>query len=45
MVRTIAYVHALPKGIYISINVQIFNWMNIPKNKNLDFIEELEIAK
>ena len=38
-------VHTLPKGIYISINGQISNWRNIPKNENLAIIEEREIAK
>ena len=40
----ISYVQALPKGIYISMNGQIFDWRNVRKNKKLGIFEELELS-
>jgi len=44
MGSALAYVQALDKGIYISMNGQFFNYKNVRKNYKLGIFEELEIC-
>lgn len=38
---SLAYVQALPHGVYISMNGKYFNWDNVQKNKKLGKFETL----
>ena len=40
MGSALSFVQALTKGIYISMNGQIFDWINVKKNKKLGIFEE-----
>jgi L-asparaginase len=37
----LAFVQALPKGVYVAMNGRIFNWDNVRKNKQTGEFEEL----
>lgn len=43
MGSALSFVQALPKGVYIAMNGQIFNPKNVQKNKKLGIFEELEM--
>ena len=45
MGSALSFVQALPKGIYIAMNGQVFNQRNVQKNKNLGIFEETELVK
>ena len=45
MGSALSFVQALPAGIYITMNGQIFNQGNVKKNKKLGIFEELELVK
>ena len=45
MGSALSFVQALPKGIYIAMNGQVFNQENVQKNKNLGIFEEMELVK
>ena len=45
MGSSISFVQALPSGIYIAMNGQIFNQENVKKNKKMGIFEELESIK
>ena len=38
----LAFVQALPHGVYICMNGQYFSWDNVRKNKQLGFFEEIK---
>ena len=42
MGSALSFVQSLSKGIYISMNGQIFDWENVLNNNKLSFFEELE---
>ena len=37
----LAFVQAMPKGVYVAMNGRIFNWDNVRKNKQTGEFEEL----
>ena len=45
MGSALSFVQALPLGVYIAMNGQVFNQENVKKNKELGVFEELELAK
>ena len=45
MGSALSFVQALPPGVYIAMNGQVFNQENVKKNKELGVFEELELAK
>ena len=45
MGSSLSFVQALPSGIYIAMNGQIFNQENVKKNKKMGIFEELESIK
>ena len=45
MGSALSFVQALPIGVYIAMNGQIFNHMNVKKNIKLGIFEELEMKK
>jgi len=45
MGSALSFVQALPVGVYIAMNGQIFNQKNVKKNKKMGFFEELESVK
>jgi L-asparaginase len=45
MGSALSFVQALPTGIYIAMNGQVFNQENVQKNKNLGIFEERELVK
>jgi len=45
MGSALSFVQALPSGVYIAMNGQIFNQENVRKNKNLGIFEGTELAK
>ena len=45
MGSALSFVQALPTGIYIAMNGQIFNQKNVKKNKKMGIFEELEVIK
>ena len=45
MGSALSFVQALPSGIYIAMNGQIFNQENVRKNKKLGIFEGTELAK
>jgi L-asparaginase len=38
----LAFVQAMPKGVYVAMNGRIFNWDNVRKNKKTGEFEELK---
>jgi L-asparaginase len=44
MGSALSFVQALPTGVYIAMNGQIFNQENVKKNKKLGIFEELKLA-
>ena len=44
MGSSLSFVQALPQGVYIAMNGQIFNQENVKKNKKLGIFEELELT-
>ena len=40
----LSFLQSLPKGIYIAMNGQIFNYENVKKNSELGVFEELELC-
>ena len=45
MGSALSFVQALPMGVYISMNGQIFNHKNVQKNKKLGIFEEMELIE
>ena len=45
MGSALSFVQALPPGVYIAMNGQIFNQENVRKNKKLGIFEEMELIK
>jgi len=45
MGSALSFVQALPSGVYIAMNGQIFNQENVRKNKKLGIFEGTELAK
>tara|TARA_B110000438_G_scaffold258470_1_gene267199 strand:- start:1357 stop:1860 length:504 start_codon:yes stop_codon:yes gene_type:complete len=45
MGSALSFVQALPNGVYIAMNGQIFSHKNVKKNKKMGIFEELEILK
>ena len=45
MGSALSFVQALPSGVYIAMNGQIFNQENVKKNKKMGIFEELESIK
>ena len=45
MGSALSFVQALPPGIYIAMNGQVFNQENVRKNKKLGIFEEMELVK
>ena len=45
MGSALSFVQALPSGIYIAMNGQIFDQKNVKKNKKMGIFEELESIK
>jgi len=45
MGSALSFVQALPSGVYIAMNGQIFNQENVKKNKKIGAFEELEPIK
>ena len=45
MGSALSFVQALPTGVYISMNGQIFNHKNVQKNKKLGIFEEMELIE
>jgi L-asparaginase len=41
----LAFVQALPHGVYVAMNGRYFNWNNVWKNKKTGEFEELETSK
>lgn len=41
----LAFVQALPKGVYVAMNGQYFNWNNVRKNKSTGVFEEITKIK
>ena len=41
----LSFIQALPPGVYIAMNGQIFNQKNVKKNKKMGVFEELESIK
>ena len=39
----LSFLQSLPKGIYIAMNGNIFNWNNVKKNKKLGLFQPLKI--
>ena len=44
MGSALSFVQALPPGVYIAMNGQIFNQENVKKNKKLGIFEKLELT-
>ena len=44
MGSALSFVQALPLGIYIAMNGQIFNQENVKKNQKMGIFEELELT-
>jgi len=44
-VASLAFVQALPHGVYISMNGNIFNWDNVRKNRQLGFFEKIDSSR
>lgn len=42
---SLSFVQALPHGVYISMNGNIFNWDNVRKNRQLGIFEKIDPAK
>lgn len=42
---SLAFVQALPHGVYISMNGNIFNWDNVRKNRQLGVFEKIDADK
>jgi L-asparaginase len=42
MGSALAFVQALPKGVYVAMNGRYFLWNNVRKNKATGFFEEME---
>lgn len=42
---TLAFVQALPHGVYISMNGNIYNWDNVVKNRQLGVFEKIDPLK
>ena len=38
----LSFAQALPSGVYIAMNGQIFNWNNVRKNKKIGIFEDME---
>jgi len=38
---SIAFVQALPHGVYVCMNGRVYNWDNVRKNKKTGFFEEI----
>ena len=45
MGSALSLVQALPPGIYIAMNGQVYNQANVRKNKKLGIFEEMELVK
>jgi L-asparaginase len=45
MGSALSFVQALPPGVYIAMNGQIFDQENVKKNKKMGIFEELESIK
>ena len=45
MGSALSFVQALPSGVYIAMNGQVFNQENVQKNKKLGIFEEMELVK
>ncbi|MFH1681990.1 MAG: asparaginase domain-containing protein [Candidatus Eisenbacteria bacterium] len=43
MGSAIAFVQALPHGVYVAMNGRCFNWDNVRKNKKTGEFEEIEV--
>lgn len=42
MGSAVAFVQALPHGVYIAMNGRVFSWKNVRKNKKLGEFEEID---
>jgi len=45
MGSALSFVQALPSGVFIAMNGQVFNQENVQKNKKLGIFEETELVK